>query len=95
MRKLKIRFCQWNLAEEGSQSVKDHVMKQYGDLAHVEELRCLGNCSICNQGPYCTVNDFLFQQDNPQALKAYLDQLLDQLRKGLAERSANQRNGVE
>jgi uncharacterized protein YuzB (UPF0349 family) len=85
LKKLKIRFCQWNIKEEGSEDVMRYQQEHNHDIANVELLRCLGNCSICNQGPYCTVNDFLFQKDTPEQLNDHLNQLLARLRKDLEE----------
>jgi uncharacterized protein YuzB (UPF0349 family) len=89
LKKLTMRFCEWNIKEEGSQTVMDYQREQNSDIANVELLHCLGNCSICNQGPYCTVNDFLFQQDNPEALNDYLNSLIARLRKSLEEYEAD------
>lgn len=81
MRKLKVRFCERNLKDEKSYYVKDHLENHYSDMVDIEEFRCLSNCSICNQGPYCTINDFLFNNKTPTKLINDLDKLLTDLKK--------------
>lgn len=86
MKKLDIRFCERNLTEEGTDRVSDHIRDRYPEMANVKHERCLGNCSVCNQGPYCTVNDFLFQRESSEAFLAYIESLLQQLQVSLNER---------
>jgi NADH:ubiquinone oxidoreductase subunit E len=59
--------------------------KHNSDIANIELMKCLGNCSICNQGPYCTVNDFLFQEDSGESLNEFLNDLVARLRIALKE----------
>lgn len=90
MKKLDIRFCERNLSDEHSLLVMDHIRENYSDISSINTYRCLGNCSICNQGPYCTINDFLFNNKIPEKLKADIDKLLSDLKYELENRENKQ-----
>lgn len=85
MKKLTMRFCERNLEEEGTRTVMEYQKEHQSSLVNVETYRCLGNCTICNQGPYCTVNDILFQKNSPEELNVFLNELLAKLRQSLKE----------
>lgn len=83
--KLSMRFCRRNLEEEGSSRIRERFSKDFGDLVETDVYHCLGHCTLCHQGPYCTLNDFLFQEKTPHKLEARLERLLSQLRSRLEE----------
>lgn len=86
MKKISMRFCQRNLDEEGSQEILDEQSKHNGDLVQIETYRCLGHCTICNQGPFCALNDLLFQEDNAASLNQRLSVIFENLQAGLKQR---------
>lgn len=89
IKKISMRFCSRNVKDEGASEVVSRQSEHNSDLLNIETLHCLGNCSLCNQGPYCALNDILFQEKDAAALNKRIDQLLGKLRKALDEKLAD------
>lgn len=75
-----MRFCERNLSKESSKMVLDYNSENNADLIIIETFHCLGNCSLCNQGPYCTLNDFVFLEKDPERLNKKVNKILSKIR---------------
>jgi len=85
-----MRFCEWNIKNKGSIDMINFQRKHNSDIVNIEILQCLGNCTICSQGPFCTVNDFLFQEETVEGLNHFLNDLVDSLRDELEKISSKE-----
>lgn len=74
MKKIKVDFCETNV-QYRSRGTFELLRKERKDL-EVREWGCLGNCELCDTGPYAIVGDTFVQAATDAELLVKVDAVL-------------------